>query len=94
MIKVIVRKEHVGGWSSTGFVHRAYREDGSPLYLGAETLEELEARVLEDPRFARDGVTWLEEVDQTTEDKLRALRPSPPGGFAVLTDFLLGGKRG
>jgi hypothetical protein len=45
-MKVIVR-EMVEPYSKTGVAWRAFEEDGTPLYIGAETRAELEARVRE-----------------------------------------------
>jgi hypothetical protein len=42
----VVRLE-VESFSKTGVVWRAYEEDGTPMYLGAETLEACRARILE-----------------------------------------------
>lgn len=45
VILVSLRQEECGGWSSTGVAWRAYRADGTPLYLGGETREACEQRV-------------------------------------------------
>lgn len=44
---VVVLKLEKEPYSLTGKVYRAYREDGSPLYLGEPKLENLKQRVLE-----------------------------------------------
>ena len=41
---IVIRKEREP-YSRTGYAFRAYYEDGSPMYLGAETLDEIKARV-------------------------------------------------
>lgn len=35
--RLIVRKENMPGWSSTGVVYRLFEEDGFDLYTGSET---------------------------------------------------------
>jgi len=46
--EVDIKEEPMPGWSRTGVVFRAYRLDGTPLYVGAETREELVRKLVEE----------------------------------------------
>jgi hypothetical protein len=46
-IVLVIHKE-IESYSATGFAFRAYRECGTPFYMGAETREGLIQRILED----------------------------------------------
>jgi len=44
-IEVMLREEDVGNWSRTGSAFRGYLSDGTPLYIGAETMEDAKHRI-------------------------------------------------
>jgi hypothetical protein len=50
-VEVEVRQTYVGRWSRTGYAWNAYLLDGTNLYCGAETREDLITKLVEcEPR--------------------------------------------
>jgi len=74
--ETILVKQEAEPYSSTGSVYRAYRADGTPLYMGAETFEKLKSDLLsyhpnakvelapeEAPKQASEEETWHPEYN-------------------------------